>query len=235
LQSSSHNGDNVQALIDHLANEGYEINRDPNDWNNGSPKKPGLHINDVYNVLHDNGYRDKNLTEGEVSIPVDAIEKLVVKRALRGYIGSRPLGEWEDNPEQVVSGKTEMALATAAITYEVSNDAAGPIAWVMDVAIAYHLGAMYHGWVNTNYPDQVYTYRPSNLDPINFPSSSNDPNNPNFDPRTAVGIFGMTILALDQLKAWEEEMIKAKKAFIAHPSSTDVKIPIPTSVGPLKN
>jgi hypothetical protein len=86
LQSSSHNGDNVQTLIDHLANEGYEINRDPNDWHNGSPTKPGLHINDIYNVLKDNGYKDNNLTEGEVSIPLDAIEKLVVKRAVKANV-----------------------------------------------------------------------------------------------------------------------------------------------------
>jgi hypothetical protein len=82
----SGNGDNVQTLIDHLANEGYEINRDPNDWNNGSPTKPGLHMYDVYNTIKRYGYQDQNTTEGEVSIPLSAIEELVVKRAVRANV-----------------------------------------------------------------------------------------------------------------------------------------------------
>ncbi|MEN9638925.1 MAG: hypothetical protein RLZZ262_793 [Bacteroidota bacterium] len=87
----SGNGDNVETLIDYLASQGYTINRDPKDWNNGNPSKSGLHIYDVYNVLKSYGYADKNLTEGEVSIPLDAIEKLVVKRAVKAHFSSTPL------------------------------------------------------------------------------------------------------------------------------------------------
>jgi hypothetical protein len=82
----SGNGDNVETLIDYLASQGYTINRDPNNWNNGNPSKSGLHIYDVYNTLKSYGYDDKNFTEGEVSIPLDAIEKLVVKRAVKANL-----------------------------------------------------------------------------------------------------------------------------------------------------
>jgi hypothetical protein len=93
---------------------------------------------------------------------------------------------------------------------------------------------MWHEMQTSNYPDQVYTYRHPSQDPINwnYNSGGNDPNNPNFDPRTAVGIFGVSIVVLDQLKAWDEYLIKAKKSFIVQPSSTNVNIPIPTTISP---
>jgi hypothetical protein len=104
----------------------------------------------------------------------------------------------------------------------------------LDVAIAYHLGAMYHGWVNTNYPDQVYTYRPSNLDPINFPSSSNDPNNPNIDPKTGVAVFVGTIWTLDALKSFDDFLKTSKEKMKVPIDNTKVVLPPVPILGPKK-
>jgi hypothetical protein len=80
----------VETLISHLESNGYDINYDQNDWNHGNPKKAGIHINDVYNTLKCYGYKDDNLTEGEVSIPLDAIETLVVKRVVKANVEPAP-------------------------------------------------------------------------------------------------------------------------------------------------
>jgi hypothetical protein len=89
----SGSGDNVETFIDKLEQDGYQINRDENDWNNGSPKKHGMHKFDLYNLLKSAGYNDQNLTDREVSIPLAAIEKLAEKRAAKANVSGTG-NEW---------------------------------------------------------------------------------------------------------------------------------------------
>jgi hypothetical protein len=92
----SGSGDNVETFIDKLEQDGYQINRDENDWNNGSPKKHGMHKFDLYNLLKSAGYNDQNLTDREVSIPLAAIEKLVAKRAAKANVDTKSVMEHKD-------------------------------------------------------------------------------------------------------------------------------------------
>jgi hypothetical protein len=176
------------------------------------------------------------LTEGEVSIPLDAIEKLVVKRAVRAWISQQPLGEWTDKEEAVEAGTNKMYEAGVAITLTASQTKPHPVAIVGTAwTVSYWCGEWVGGWEEATFPEQeyVYTYRPPKLDPFNTPmNSGGDPNNPIFDPKTVVGIFGLTALGIDQLREWDEKLKKAKNQNVAQPSTTNVHIPIPTTVGP---
>jgi hypothetical protein len=223
-------------LIDYLASNGYQINRDENDWNNGSPQKPGLHINDVYNVLHNNGYKDKNLTEGEVSIPLDAIEKLVVKRALKAWTSNTPLGHYQDKEADVQAGEDKMHEAGFAIALTASQTKPNPVviigaAWTM----AYWSGEWVGGWGEATFPEQeyVYTHRPPKLDPINTPmNSGGDPNNPIFDPKKGAAILIGTLITIDLFKQWDDYLKYSKDKLKQPADNTKVDFPIPTTIRP---
>jgi RHS repeat-associated protein len=77
----SYGGDNVETLLAYLHSEGYQINYDEKDWNNGQPTKPGIHKYEVYNILKAAGYMDADLDpDNDIAIPIDLIEFIIAQR-----------------------------------------------------------------------------------------------------------------------------------------------------------
>ena len=231
-------GDNVQTLIDHLQSEGYTINSDPNDWNNGSPKKGDIHIYDVYNLAKRYGYKDQNTYEGEVSIPLAEIDKLVAKRAVRAWTSTEPLGHWEDKATDVQQGETQMAQASVAIGVTWSNTKPNPVVIIGTIwTTAYLAGEWFGGWVESNNPDQEYVYehRLPDMTEINYQYNYGGGDNKPFGPKSSVAVVS-TIVALyviSEYKAWDDHIQRAKKDFNPpKKDTTNIKSPTKVWLGP---